>query len=282
MKSLTRQNKLHNALNLYLEEIKDLEPLQPDEEVRLAQAAKAGDTQAFQEIITHNLRFVVMVAKKHQSHGLPLEDLINEGNIGLIKAVQRFDETRGFKFISYAVWWIDQAIRQAISKNSRVVRLPANVSDSITRLQKHSVELEQAYEREPTVEELAAISEKTISEVEGLYKANVHKISLDAPIDDSNVTMIDFIVEDSDDRTEVTMMRESLHHEIEQVLHTLDAREEFVIRKYFGIGDDHPMTLEDIGKEMELTRERVRQIKVKALQRLRHATRSHILRIYIG
>ncbi len=274
-------NKLHSSLNLYLEEIRDLEPLTPEEEVKLAQAARSGDTEAFSEIILHNLRFVVMVAKKHQSQGLPLEDLINEGNLGLIKAVKRFDETRGFKFISYAVWWIDQAIRQAISKNSRVVRMPVNVSDSLSRLNKRSVELEQTYEREPTVDELAAISSKNIREIEDLYKVNVHKISLDTPVDDSDATLLDFISFDND-RPEAQMMRESLHNEIEQVLHTLDSREEYVIRRYFSIGIEHAMTLEDIGKDMNLTRERVRQIKEKAIRRLRHATRSHLLRIYIG
>ncbi len=281
MKNADKPSKLHNALNLYLDEIKELKPLTPEEEVQLAQAARQGDKQAFREIILHNLRFVVMVAKKHQSHGLPLEDLINEGNLGLIKAVQRFDETRGFKFISYAVWWIDQAIRQAISKNSRVVRLPANVSDSLSRLKKRSVELEQAYEREPTAEELASITEKTIGEIEDLYNVNVQKVSLDAPMDGTNTTLLDFLSFEIE-RPEAQMMRESLHNEIEQVLHTLDSREEYVIRLYFGIGTEHSMTLEDIGKEMKLTRERVRQIKEKALQRLRHATRSHLLRIYIG
>ena len=281
MKKADKTSKLHNALNLYLDEIKGLEPLSPEEEIRLAQAARQGDSMAFREIIMHNLRFVVMVAKKHQSQGLPLEDLINEGNLGLIKAVQRFDETRGFKFISYAVWWIDQAIRQAISKNSRVVRLPVNISDSITRLKKRSIELEQAYEREPTMDELAAISEKTTREIEDLYTVNVHKVSLDTPLDDSDTTLLDFLSFEIE-RPEAQMMRESLHKEIEQVLHTLDRREEYVVRKYFGIGTENSMTLEDIGKEMKLTRERVRQIKEKALQRLRHATRSHLLRIYIG
>ncbi len=272
---------LHSALNIYLEEIKNIEPLTPEEEVRLTQAARQGNAKAFQEIILHNLRFVVMVAKKHQSGRLPLEDLINEGNLGLIKAVHRFDETRGFKFISYAVWWIDQAIRQAISKNSRVVRLPSNVSDSITRLRKRSEMLEQTYEREPTTAELATISKKTIAEIEDLYKVNVHKVSLDTPLDGSNSTLQDFI-SFSSERPEAQIMRESLHNEIKQVLHTLDRREEYVLRKYFGIGTENSMTLEDIGKEMELTRERVRQIKEKALQRLRHATRSHLLKIYIG
>ncbi len=281
MKKADKTSKLHNALNLYLDEIKGLEPLSPEEEIRLAQAARQGDSMAFREIILHNLRFVVMVAKKHQSQGLPLEDLINEGNLGLIKAVQRFDETRGFKFISYAVWWIDQAIRQAISKNSRVVRLPVNISDSITRLKKRSIELEQAYEREPTMDELAAISEKTTREIEDLYTVNVHKVSLDTPLDDSDTTLLDFLSFEIE-RPEAQMMRESLHKEIEQVLHTLDRREEYVVRKYFGIGTENSMTLEDIGKDMKLTRERVRQIKEKALQRLRHATRSHLLRIYIG
>lgn len=278
-----KSNKLHSALNLYLEEIKSVEPLTPEEEVVLAQKARSGDQNAFNEIILHNLRFVVMVAKKHQSHGIPLEDLINEGNMGLIRAVQRYDETRGFRFISYAVWWIDQAIRQAISKNSRVVRLPVNISDSLVKLKKHSVELEQAYEREPTVEELAAISEKTIGEIESLFKVNVHKVSLDAPIDDtSDTSLIDFISFSDEQRPEAHLMRESLHNEIEQVLHTLDSREEYVIRKYFGLSGQEAMTLEEIGNEMDITRERVRQIKEKALQRLRHATRSHLLRIYIG
>ncbi len=278
-----KSNQLHTALNLYLDEIKGVEPLTPEEEVVLAQKARNGDQEAFNEIILHNLRFVVMVAKKHQSHGVLLEDLINEGNMGLIRAVQRYDETRGFRFISYAVWWIDQAIRQAISKNSRVVRLPVNVSDSLVKLKKRSIELAQTYEREPTIEELAAISEKTIREIENLFRVNVHKVSLDKPIDDSSDTsLIDLISFTDEQRPEAQLMRESLHNEIEQVLHSLNSREEYVIRKYFGLGPEEAMTLEEIGNEMRITRERVRQIKEKALQRLRHATRSHLLRIYIG
>lgn len=230
--------KPKTALTQYLQEIKDHEPLSNAEEVELAQKAKAGDTVAINKLVTHNLRFVVAVAKKFQKYGIPLEDLINEGNLGLIKAVQRFDETRGFRFISYAVWWISQSIRQAINKTGRTIRLPSNVTERMGQLYRQSLELEQIYEREPTSEELAEISNTTISWIESLIQSFSSTYSLDEPMDDSTATRVDFLTSD-DDRLEKKIFLDSLKDEIFKVLHTLDEREEKVIRLYFGLdGDD--------------------------------------------
>ncbi len=247
----------------------------------LAQRAKAGDKDAFNGLITHNLRFVVAVAKKFQHHGVPLEDLINEGNLGLIKAVHRYDETRGFRFISYAVWWITQNIRLAITKTGRTIRLPSNVSESIGSLYKQSLELEQAYEREPTTEELAEITNKTIHEIENLIKSFNPPSSIDEPLSDSDRTMHEFIRSDNS-RPEANLMKQSIHYEILQVVHTLDEREESVIMNYFGLDNHKKKTLDEIGEDMDISRERVRQIKEKALQRLRHYSRSQLLRLYLS
>jgi len=276
-----RKPSTHRALDLYLSEIKELKPFTPEEEVSLAQRAKNGDQEAFNELITHNLRFVVAVAKKFQNHGVPLEDLINEGNLGLIKAVNRYDETRGFRFISYAVWWISQSIRQAIARTGRIVRLPINVTESIGSLYRQSIELEQAYEREPTAEELAIITDRTMKEIEQLIQNYSLPTSLDEPMEDSKSTLQDFLLSESD-RPEAQIMKESIHFEIMQVLHTLDRREEYVIKNYFGLDSKTSKTLDEIGEELGVSRERVRQIKERALQRLRHYTRSHLLRLYLS
>ena len=269
------------SLVLYLEEIKDLEPLDSKEEIALAQLAKKGELKAFNKLVTHNLRFVVAVAKKFQGQGLPFEDLINEGNLGLIKAVDRFDETRGFRFISYAVWWITQSIRQAIQKTGRVIRLPAHVRDSMGKLYRQSLKLEQNIEREPTPEELAEITQTSPEWVEDLIRIFSEPVSLDEPIRDSETALLQLMVS-NDPRPEATLMKKSLEKEILTVVHTLDEREKIVITHYFGIGGSEQKNLQEIANELELTGERIRQIKDRALQRLRHVTRSQLLKIYIG
>ncbi len=248
--------------------------------MELAQKAKVGDKDAINKLVTHNLRFVVAVAKKFQKYGIPLEDLINEGNLGLIKAVQRFDETRGFRFISYAVWWISQSIRQAINKTGRTIRLPSNVTENMGKLYRRSLELEQVYERGPTSEELAEITHTTISWIESLIQSYSSTYSLDEPMEDSTATRVEFLISE-DDRPEKKIFLESLKDEIFKVLHTLDEREEEVIRLYYGLDGDDPKNLEEIGRNMGLTGERIRQIKKRGLQRLRHSTRSHLLKIYL-
>ena len=269
------------SLVLYLEEIKDLEPLDSKEEIALAQLAKKGELKAFNKLVTHNLRFVVAVAKKFQGQGLPFEDLINEGNLGLIKAVDRFDETRGFRFISYAVWWITQSIRRAIQKTGRVIRLPAHVRDSMGKLYRQSLKLEQNIEREPTPEELAEITQTSPEWVDDLIRVFSEPVSLDEPIRDSETALLQLMVS-NDPRPEATLMKKSLEKEILTVVHTLDEREKIVITHYFGIGGSEQKNLQEIANELELTGERIRQIKDRALQRLRHVTRSQLLKIYIG
>jgi len=269
------------SLVLYLGEIKNLEPLDSKEEITLAQQAKKGELKAFNKLVTHNLRFVVAVAKKFQGQGLPFEDLINEGNLGLIKAVDRFDETRGFRFISYAVWWITQSIRQAIQKTGRVIRLPAHVRDSMGKLYRQSLKLEQNIEREPTPEELAEITQTSPEWVDDLIRVFSEPVSLDEPIRDSETALLQLMVS-NDPRPEATLMKKSLEKEILTVVHTLDEREKIVITHYFGIGGSEQKNLQEIANELELTGERIRQIKDRALQRLRHVTRSQLLKIYIG
>ena len=269
------------SLVLYLGEIKDLEPLDSKEEITLAQQAKKGELKAFNKLVTHNLRFVVSVAKNFQGQGLPFEDLINEGNLGLIKAVDRFDETRGFRFISYAVWWITQSIRQAIQKTGRVIRLPAHVRDSMGKLYRQSLKLEQNIEREPTPEELAEITQTSPEWVDDLIRIFSEPVSLDEPIGDSETALLQLMAS-NDPRPEATLMKKSLEKEILTVVHTLDEREKIVITHYFGIGGSEQKNLQEIANELELTGERIRQIKDRALQRLRHVTRSQLLKIYIG
>ncbi len=268
------------ALDLYLKEIKLIEPLSPQEEISLAQKAKAGDTVAYQKLVTHNLRFVVAMAKKFQGQGVPFEDLINEGNLGLIRAVRTFDETRGFKFISYAVWWITQRIRTAIQKTGRVVRLPSHITESIGKLYRKSLELEQEYEREPTTEELAEISDTTIKWIEDLVKAYSGPVSLeDSSLEDR--PLIEYLTS-SDPRPEMQLMQDSLKNEISNLVKTLKIRETQVLTEYYGLGEDDPKTLEQIGEILNLSSERVRQIKERALQRLRKSTTSQLLKLYLG
>ena len=268
------------ALDLYLKEIKLIEPLSPQEEISLAQKAKAGDTVAYQKLVTHNLRFVVAMAKKFQGQGVPFEDLINEGNLGLIRAVRTFDETRGFKFISYAVWWITQRIRTAIQKTGRVVRLPSHITESIGKLYRKSLELEQEYEREPSTKELAEISDTTIKWIEDLVKAYSGPVSLeDSSIEDR--PLIEYLTS-SDPRPEMQLMQDSLKNEISNLVKTLKIRESQVLTEYYGLGEDDPKTLEQIGEILNLSSERVRQIKERALQRLRKSTTSQLLKLYLG
>jgi RNA polymerase primary sigma factor len=268
------------ALDLYLKEIKKLEPLSPQEEVVLAQKAKAGDTEAFQKLVTHNLRFVVAMAKKFQGQGVPFEDLINEGNLGLIRAVNTFDESRGFKFISYAVWWITQRIRTAIQKTGRVVRLPSHVTESMGKLYRESLKLEQEFEREPTTEELAEISDTTIKWIEDLVQAYSGPVSLEDS-SEADRPLIEYLIS-SDPRPEMQLMQNSLKKEISNLVKKLKEREKQVLTEYYGLGEDDPKTLEQIGKILDLSSERVRQIKERALQRLRKSTKSQLLKLYIG
>lgn len=268
------------ALGLYLKEIKKLEPLSPQEEVVLAQKAKAGDTEAFQKLVTHNLRFVVAMAKKFQGQGVPFEDLINEGNLGLIRAVNTFDESRGFKFISYAVWWITQRIRTAIQKTGRVVRLPSHVTESMGKLYRESLKLEQEFEREPTTEELAEISDTTIKWIEDLVQAYSGPVSLEDS-SEADRPLIEYLIS-SDPRPEMQLMQDSLKKEISNLVKKLKEREKQVLTEYYGLGEDDPKTLEQIGKILNLSSERVRQIKERALQRLRKSTKSQLLKLYIG
>ncbi len=269
-----------NALDLYLKEIKKIEPLSPQEEVALAQQAKTGDTKAFQKLVTHNLRFVVAMAKKFQGQGVPFEDLINEGNLGLIRAVNTFDETRGFKFISYAVWWITQRMRTAIQKTGRVVRLPSHITESMGKLYRKSLELEQEFEREPTTEEMAEISDTTIKWIEDLVISYSGPVSLeDSSAEDR--PLIEYLIS-NDPRPEMQLMQESLKNEIKNLIKKLKDREAHVLTEYYGLGEDDPKTLEQIGEQLDLSGERVRQIKERALQRLRKSTTSQLLKLYLA
>ena len=268
------------ALDLYLKEIKKIEPLSPQEEVAIAQQAKTGDTEAFQKLVTHNLRFVVAMAKKFQGQGVPFEDLINEGNLGLIRAVNTFDETRGFKFISYAVWWITQRIRTAIQKTGRVVRLPSHITESMGKLYRKSLELEQEFEREPTTEEMAEISDTTVKWIEDLVKSYSGPVSLeDSSAEDR--PLIEYLIS-NDPRPEMQLMQESLKNEIKNLINKLKDREAHILTEYYGLGEDDPKTLEQIGEQLDLSGERVRQIKERALQRLRKSTTSQLLRLYLA
>jgi RNA polymerase primary sigma factor len=268
------------ALDLYLKEIKKIEPLSPQEEVAIAQQAKTGDTEAFQKLVTHNLRFVVAMAKKFQGQGVPFEDLINEGNLGLIRAVNTFDETRGFKFISYAVWWITQRIRTAIQKTGRVVRLPSHITESMGKLYRKSLELEQEFEREPTTKEMAEISDTTIKWIEDLVKSYSGPVSLeDSSAEDR--PLIEYLIS-NDPRPEMQLMQESLKNEIKNLINKLKDREAHILTEYYGLGEDDPKTLEQIGAQLDLSSERIRQIKERALQRLRKSTTSQLLRLYLA
>ncbi|NAS29514.1 sigma-70 family RNA polymerase sigma factor [Flavobacteriaceae bacterium R38] len=282
---ITKQvtNRETASLDKYLQEIGKVDLITADEEVELAQRIKAGDQIALEKLTKANLRFVVSVAKQYQNQGLTLPDLINEGNLGLIKAAQRFDETRGFKFISYAVWWIRQSILQALAEQSRIVRLPLNKIGSINKINKTYAFLEQAHERVPSAEEIAKELDMTVNDVKESMKNSGRHVSMDAPLvegEDSN--LYDVLRSGESPNPDKDLLHESLRTEIERALETLTPREADVIRLYFGLGDQHPMTLEEIGETFDLTRERVRQIKEKAIRRLKHTSRSKILKTYLG
>ncbi|MBC7641328.1 MAG: sigma-70 family RNA polymerase sigma factor [Flavobacterium sp.] len=282
---ITKQvtNRETASLDKYLQEIGKVDLITADEEVELAQKIKAGDQAALEKLTKANLRFVVSVAKQYQNQGLTLPDLINEGNLGLIKAAQRFDETRGFKFISYAVWWIRQSILQALAEQSRIVRLPLNKIGSINKINKMYALLEQSNERPPSAEEIAKELDMTVNDVKESMKNSGRHLSMDAPLvegEDSN--LYDVLRSGESPNPDRELIQESLRTEIERSLETLTPREADVVRLYFGLGDQHPMTLEEIGETFDLTRERGRQIKEKAIRRLKHTSRSKILKTYLG
>ena len=282
---ITKQvtNRETASLDKYLQEIGKVDLITAEEEVELAQRIKKGDQFALEKLTKANLRFVVSVAKQYQNQGLTLPDLINEGNLGLIKAAQRFDETRGFKFISYAVWWIRQSILQALAEQSRIVRLPLNKIGSINKINKTYAFLEQAHERAPSAEEIAKELDMTINDVKESLKNSGRHVSMDAPLvegEDSN--LYDVLNSGESPNPDKTLLHESLRTEIERALETLTPREADVVRLYFGLGNQHAMTLEEIGETFDLTRERVRQIKEKAIRRLKHTSRSKILKTYLG
>ena len=275
-KSIT--NRESQSLDKYLQDIGREELITAEDEVELARRIKTGDQKALEKLTRANLRFVVSVAKQYQNQGLTLPDLINEGNLGLIKAAQKFDETRGFKFISYAVWWIRQSILQALAEQARIVRLPLNQVGSLNKINKAFSRLEQEYERAPSAEELADALEVPEEKIkESLNVAGRH-VSVDAPL----TTLIDVMVNTESERTDSGLMTESLQREIERSLSTLTDKEREIIRLFFGIGMNHGLTLEEIGSKFNLTRERVRQIKEKAIRRLRHTSRNKLLKTYLG
>ncbi|RUA12318.1 MAG: RNA polymerase subunit sigma [Flavobacteriia bacterium] len=282
---ITKQvtNRETASLDKYLQEIGKVDLITADEEVELAQRIKAGDEIALEKLTKANLRFVVSVAKQYQNQGLTLPDLINEGNLGLIKAAKRFDETRGFKFISYAVWWIRQSILQALAEQSRIVRLPLNKIGSINKINKTFARLEQENERPPSAEEIAKELDMTVSDVKESMKNSGRHVSMDAPLiegEDSN--LYDVLRSGESPNPDKSLLHESLQVEILRALETLTPREADVVKLYFGLVNQHPMTLEEIGETFDLTRERVRQIKEKAIRRLKHTSRSKILRSYLG
>jgi RNA polymerase primary sigma factor len=282
---ITKQftNRESQSLDKYLQEIGKVDLLKPEQEIELAIRIKSGDRTALETLTKANLRFVVSVAKQYQNQGLSLGDLINEGNLGLIKAAKRFDETRGFKFISYAVWWIRQSILQALAEQSRIVRLPLNRVGALNKIGKAYSNLEQEFEREPNASELANELDMDVSEVADTLKISGRHVSMDAPFAQGEENrLLDVIQNDQQPNPDFSLMNESLKAEIERVLSTLSEREAEVISLYFALNKEHSMTLEEIGEKFNLTRERVRQIKEKAIRRLRHASRSKNLKSYLG
>ncbi|PIF01457.1 MAG: RNA polymerase subunit sigma [Maribacter sp.] len=278
-------NRESKSLDKYLQDISKIELINAQEEVELAQRIRSGDQIALEKLTIANLRFVVSVAKQYQNQGLKLPDLINEGNLGLVKAAKRFDETRGFKFISYAVWWIRQSILQALAEQSRVVRLPLNKIGSINRIKKAFSYLEQTHERPPSPEEIAKELEMTVSEVKQSLKNSGRHVSMDAPLrkgEDSNLHLYDVLSSNESPRPDKLLLRQSLNTEINRALETLSPREANVVKLYYGIGDQQSMTLAEIGQAFDLTRERVRQIREKAIRKLRHNSRSKLLKTYLG
>ena len=280
--SITNRRESH-TLEKYFTEVSGVPMITPEEEVKLAKQIKKGSQRALDRLVKANLRFVVSVAKQYQNRSLPLNDLINEGNLGLIKAAKKFDETKGFKFISYAVWWIRQSIMQALAEQSRIVRLPLNKIGSINKINKTYAFLEQAHERAPSAEEIAKELDMTINDVKESLKNSGRHVSMDAPLvegEDSN--LYDVLNSGESPNPDRQLLHESLRTEIERALDTLTPREADVVRLYFGLGNQHAMTLEEIGETFDLTRERVRQIKEKAIRRLKHTSRSKILKTYLG
>lgn len=271
------------SLDTYYREIGEVKLLSPDEEIDLARRIKQNDQAALKKLVRSNLRFVVSVAKSYQNHGLSLEDLINEGNLGLVKAAHRFDETRGFKFISYAVWWIRQAILQAIAEKTRMIRLPLNRVGTLTKISKVYSKLEQEFERTPTNEEIASILDIDSDDITNTIKKASRVTSLDSPIiSNSNSRLID-IIEDQDElKPDSELIEESLKDEVMHILKGLTSRESKILKLYFGLDGEKPRTLEEVGMEFRLTRERIRQIKEKALKKLRRSSRSKVLRQYLG
>lgn len=280
-KSITNRDSA--SLDKYLQEIGREELITAEEEVQLAKKIRDGDQRALEKLTRANLRFVVSVAKQYQNQGLSLPDLINEGNLGLIKAAKRFDETRGFKFISYAVWWIRQSILQALAEQSRIVRLPLNQVGSLNKINKAYSKLEQEFEREPSAEELATILDLPEDKIADTMKVSGRHVSMDAPFQQGEEgSLVDVLVNHDSPRADGQLMNESLSKEIDRALSTLTERERDVIKLFFGIGIPHGLTLEEIGAKFDLTRERVRQIKEKAVRRLRHSSRSKLLQQYLG
>jgi RNA polymerase primary sigma factor len=276
-------NRETPSLDKYLHEIGKVELVSAEEEVELARRIKNGDGESLNKLIKANLRFVVSVSKQYQNQGLSLPDLINEGNLGLIKAAQRFDETRGFKFISYAVWWIRQSILQALAEQARIVRLPLNKIGSINKINKTFAELEQKFEREPTILEIAQALELAPEDVKEAIRTSGRHVSMDAPLNqEEEGTLYDVILSPESPSPDKGLLNESLRKEIERALSTLTQREANIIRLYFGLNGKHPHTLEEIGEVFSLTRERVRQIKEKAIKRLKQTSRSKILKSYLG
>ena len=281
-KSIT--NRESQSLDKYLQDIGKEELITAEIEVELAKKIKQGDQQALEKLTKANLRFVVSVAKQYQNQGLTLPDLINEGNLGLIKAAQKFDETRGFKFISYAVWWIRQSILQALAEQARIVRLPLNQVGSLNKINKAFSKLEQEYERPPSAEELAEVLEVPEEKIKESMKVAGRHVSMDAPLSSSEDggTLMDVMANSDSPKADRLLMAESLQKEIERSLSTLTDKEREIIRLFFGIGMNHGLTLEEIGAKFNLTRERVRQIKEKAIRRLRHTSRNKLLKAYLG
>jgi len=281
IKQVTNREAL--SVDKYLHEISKEDLLTADQEVELARRIRKQDEQALEKLIRSNLRFVVSVAKQYQNQGLSLPDLINEGNLGLIKAARRFDETRGFKFISYAVWWIRQSILQALAEQARIVRLPLNKIGSINKINRALAELEQRHEREPSIQEIAKTLELAPEEIKETMKHSNKPLSMDAPLNEEEEdSMYDILESDENPSPDENLINESLNREIERALSSLTEREAKIIRLYYGLGNKHPFTLEEIGEKISLTRERVRQIKEKAIKRLKHTTRNKILKSYLG
>ncbi len=273
----------NQSLENYLREIGNVQLLTPDQEIDFARRIKNNDQRALQKLVNANLRFVVSVAKSYQNYGLSLEDLINEGNLGLMKAAYRFDETRGFKFISYAVWWIKQSILQAIAEQSRLVRLPLNRVGTLTKISKVYSILEQEFEREPTPQEIAEVLDTESEDVSDTLKMATRAVSMDSPLQrNSESRLIDVIQNQQEPEPDSEIMTESLKEEVNHILETLTGREAKILKLYFGLDGEKAHTLEEIGVKFKLTRERVRQIKEKALRRLRHSSRSKVLRYYLG